>query len=258
MPHPTQLADAVAVSNAVARIGPDVFAESRPIEPIDLVAKLEELISGLAPQTHALGLEIVLRIAPLVPRHITDDPEPVLDVLERLVKLAIRQTRKGEVVLSVLPATSAATSPFEEEGDEEDQPLPPGWHPAPFHFEVRDTSPQLAGADGEEHFAEVSRLLQKMGGELSIRRTASQGRACSFELPCTPAVSPSSNRQEVGNGVRGAFVLVVDNNEMSRTVLEEILAGWGISLPCRGLRRRRSGGCSAFPYAGPSLRRPGH
>lgn len=72
-------------------------------------------------------------------------------------------------------------------------------------------------------------LVRMMGGELSLESEVGKGSTFSFEIELALAPSGTeSSESELPVDLNGVRVLVVDDNETNRRILEELLTGWGM------------------------------
>jgi two-component system sensor histidine kinase/response regulator len=194
----------------------------------DLSDVVGDATKALALRAHEKGLELGYRVAAGIPRCLVGDSLRLRQVLLNLVGNAIKFTDKGEVFVSVDAM---------EIGDPEVR----------LHFQVRDTGMGIP-ADKQrmifEAFAQAdgsstrkyegtglgltisSRLSEMMGGELWVESEAGHGSAFHFTARFERRADQISEPL-VPAKVRGAGVLVVDDNRTIRGILGEILLGWG-------------------------------
>jgi signal transduction histidine kinase/ActR/RegA family two-component response regulator len=197
-------------------------------EAIELRRFAHGVAASLEPLAQAKSIGFSVEFAPDLPGWVRVDPIRLRQVLTNILGNAIKFTVSGEVSLSV-----ARTD---------------GW----LRFEVRDTgigmSPQAA-----EHVFErfrqaddtisrrfggsglgltISRLLvEAMGGRLELESSEGAGSEFVVHLPCEEGEEPvdvrvddSSAAADPVDGVAGMRVLVVDDNEINRRVVESVLA----------------------------------
>ena len=190
----------------------------------DLVEDLTVLLSERA---HSKQLEIASHIHPGVPDEVLGDADRLRQVLANLLSNAIKFTERGEVVLRV-----------SAHGGTEERKL--------IRFEVVDTGigiepedrsrlfqafSQIDGSMTRKHggtglgLAISRRLVELMGGTLEFDSTPGKGSCFWFELPLELVGTPSEPR--IFNAER-EHVLIVDDNETNRLILEDLLESWRV------------------------------
>ncbi|MCP4750821.1 MAG: response regulator, partial [Proteobacteria bacterium] len=197
--------------------------------PFDLTELAENVCKILAVQAHAKGLELACRIAPQVHTFRLGDPTHLRQILTNLIGNAVKFTRKGEVVLEVVPEQDTAV-------------------PDRLRFCVRDTGIGIPLERRETLFEGFSqadtstsrkfggtglgltiskRLVGLMGGKIWIESEVGQGSRFIFnaELPRTDPLPTSTFAPP--NDLEGLKILVVDANATNRLVLRERLLDWG-------------------------------
>ena len=202
------------------------------LETIDfkLRSSIESALKTLAPRAHQKGLELNCSIDPDVPDALLGDPSRLRQILVNLIGNSLKFTEKGEINLGVQ----------RESGDDAVTSL---------HFFVQDTGMGIpheklshifeafTQADGSttRRFGgtglglTISRqLAHMMGGRIWVESAPGQGSTFHFTATfgnCETAGSPLPLEKAQLQGMR---VLVVDDNLTNRSILEGLLAGWGM------------------------------
>ncbi|HLH01843.1 MAG TPA: response regulator [Bryobacteraceae bacterium] len=189
---------------------------------------LDRFVRSLAIRAHQKGLELLCRIEPSVPECVMVDADRLGQVLINLLGNAIKFTEHGEIELELRAE--------------------PRDHDSLLHFSVRDTGigiSQDKQADIFEAFSQAdgsitrrfggtglgltisSRLVQLMGGRLSVESAPGAGSTFRFSISC-PVVHdrPASVAGLHENLLAGARCLVVDDNANNRKILQEMLGKW--------------------------------
>ena len=197
--------------------------------PFRLRDALGDTMKTLAIRAHEKDLELLWQTAPDVPDGLIGDAGRLRQILVNLSGNAIKFTERGEVSVSVELVSITELN-------------------ARLRFSVRDTGigiPQdkqrlifeaFSQADASTSRAyggtglglSISRqLVRLMGGDLSLNSEVGQGSTFFFEieLPLShvPADATESNLLVNLTGVR---VLVVDDNQTNRRILEVMLKSW--------------------------------
>jgi signal transduction histidine kinase/CheY-like chemotaxis protein/HPt (histidine-containing phosphotransfer) domain-containing protein len=190
----------------------------------DLVEDLTVLLSERA---HAKRLELATHIQPDVPEQVIGDPDRLRQVLANLLANAIKFTETGEVVVRVGAL-----------GGTPERLL--------VRFEVIDTGIGIAPEDYKRLFQAFSqldgsktrkyggtglglaisrKLVELMGGTLEVESTPGQGSRFWFELPLESV--GRTDEPKVFNAA-SEHVLIVDDNETNRAILEDLLDSWQV------------------------------
>jgi PAS domain S-box-containing protein len=203
--------------------------------PFSLRESVGDTMKSLALRAHDQGLELACEIRPHVPDALLGDPIRLRQVIINLVGNAIKFTERGEVVVRVeLQENPQPPSPDEvvlrfticDTG----VGIPPEKIQAIFDaFEQADSSVTRKYGGTGLGLAISTRLVALMGGDISVQ--SQLGRGSTFEFvarfglsPEEIAVAPPEKRAII----RGTPVLVVDDNETNRRILQEMLINWGL------------------------------
>jgi PAS domain S-box-containing protein len=190
---------------------------------------VEDAIRVLALRAHHKGLELACDIGPEVPKALTGDPLRLRQVVVNLVGNAIKFTDRGEVVLRVQPESLL-------DGE------------VRLHFAVTDTGIGIPAEKQKLIFEAFSQadssttrryggtglglaisqqLVELMGGRIWVEsRRAGQGSTfhftATFEVQSPAGLQPDS----IGHQLTDLPVLIVDDNETNRRILEAVLTNW--------------------------------
>lgn len=205
---------------------------------LDLEARVFEIRESLGDTMKTLGLkahakqiELAFRVAPEVPRFLCGDVGRLRQILINLVGNAIKFTSVGEVVVDVRLVTLNDTDATLEIAVRD---TGIGIEKEKFdsifrEFEQADTSTTRRFGGTGLGLAISSRLVRLFGGEISIASNVGTGSTFSFEA--TFQVAPEDVGQTQQRGVvvvGGTKVLIVDDNETNRLILQEMLTNWGM------------------------------
>ena len=196
--------------------------------PFDLRYIVESVGELVAPNAQAKGLELTCFVHPESKVKLIGDPERLRQVLVNLSSNAVKFTEKGNIDIRV-----------EAVREDEEEVL--------LRFEVLDTGigiPQdrldaifesFTQADGSttRRFGGTglglsisTRLVELMGGEIAAE--SEEGKGSTFRL-----IIPFKKQEDMGapvmirQSVRGAHILIVDDNDTNRTILNKILVSFG-------------------------------
>jgi PAS domain S-box-containing protein len=210
---------------------------------LDLIALLHSLRNMLAERASSKGLDLCLEIAPEVPQFILADAQKLRQVLLNLLSNAIKFTNRGSITLHVsieANGTGALTAT---------RPI--------LQFVVADTGVGIGSVELSTIFdafvqaqagkrstcgtglgLTISRkLLQLMGGEISVSSTLGQGSTFTFTLPVTPVSGVNVTPEEHNRFVIGLApgqphhrILVVDDRAENRLLMVRLLTQLGLEV----------------------------
>ncbi|MEA1874875.1 MAG: response regulator, partial [Bacteroidota bacterium] len=173
------------------------------------------------------GIELLLDIDHELPRFAMIDPVKLRQILANLLSNALKFTEKGEIELKA--------SLLKKEGMR-----------GQIKFSVRDTGIGISDAQKRKLFKAFSQadssttrkyggtglglviadqLAQKMGGKLEVESVQGEGSEFYFTIETELKVGEKLKEADISNIKR---CLVIDDNENNRTIMEHILAKWGI------------------------------
>ncbi|HEY3498594.1 MAG TPA: response regulator [Polyangiaceae bacterium] len=188
---------------------------------------VEDLTMLLSERAHSKDLEIAAHVQPGVPEQVLGDSDRLRQVLANLLSNAIKFTERGEVVVRI-----------GARGGTDERKL--------IRFEVVDTGIGIAPEDRSRLFQAFSqidgsmtrkyggtglglaisrKLVELMGGSLELDSIPGKGSCFWFELPLE--LAGRSSEPKVFNAAN-EHVLIVDDNETNRSILEELLDSWQV------------------------------
>ncbi len=195
--------------------------------PFSLATDVEEAVRSFAPRAHEKGLELLCDFEPGVPESVLGDPTRLRQVIVNLLSNAIKFTEHGEVGLRV-----------ELENTSEDR--------VTLHFAIHDTGIGVSAekqnlifeafsqADGSMTrkyggtglgLTIAKRLVEAMQGKVWIDSQLERG-SC-FHFTAEFGIDSAAREEPLeGNGLAGASVLIVDDNETNRRILMALLREW--------------------------------
>jgi len=196
---------------------------------------LSETLQLLSPKAHERGMEIELDIDLEMPDIRRGDPTRIRQVLTNLVSNAIKFTENGRIVVIVRPVPDAESG---------------------IHLEVQDTGIGISDEAQKRLFQPFvqadsgttrkyggtglglvicKRLVELMGGTLTMRSELGTGTSFTAMLPLAPAekVEVETSQQQVRppkDLLNGKRVLLVDDNDVNRRVAKGMLEGFQMQV----------------------------
>ena len=197
---------------------------------IDLPQLVNQTLKTLALRAHKKGLELSSRIAPDVPPMLSGDPDRVRQILVNLVGNAIKFTHQGSIVVEVRPESSGPEADaFRLRFTVRDTGI---GIPADKQRIIFDAFSQVDGSTTRQYggtglgLTITKRLVEMMGGKIWVESRLGHGSTFHFTLKLAPPENHGSARNFRRAELESLHVLIVDDNETNRTILDEMLKNW--------------------------------
>ncbi len=227
------------IGAAKLRLSPRPFRLSEIARPATLLSKT----------AHDKGLELLVRFDPALPRHVIGDQERLSQIVTNLLGNAIKFTERGQVVLDVSKDGGDLVVEVRDTGI---------GIPADRLGMVFDTFAQVDGSSTRKHegtglgLSICRSLVELMGGAITARSESGVGSVFRVCVPLEPAELPEEAPARLDR-LDGLRVLIADDNETDRMILQEIVAAWGmrprsVSSGAAALVELRTGHENAAPY----------
>lgn len=216
------------------------------LQPTDvgLSALMQSVCDTVRVKAEEKGLAFAYEPAPRLPSTVLVDGKRLRQVLLNLLSNAVKFSDAGQVTLratSVAPPGGAATVDrlrFEVE----DQGI--GMNASQLERLFQPFA-QVAEARRREGGAGLGlaisqQLVRLMGGEIQVRSQEGAGCVFSFEIdapvvvPAPEPVPAAASAAPAGQGLRGARVLVVEDNAFNRELVTDLLAEAGVMVEVAG------------------------
>lgn len=212
-----------------------VEAKRLIFETIDF--NLQETIEGslelLAETAQAKNIELAGFVLADVPIHLRGDPGRLRQVFVNLVSNAVKFTECGEVIVSVANMAETETHvDLRFEVRDTGIGIPPEVQPRMFQvFSQADSSTTRRYGGTGLGLAISKQLIEMMGGEIGFTSVANQGSTFWFtvRLEKQPEISKVPLEQA---DLANLHVLIVDDNDTNRRILEDQMQIWGIHANC--------------------------
>ena len=193
-----------------------------PLEAVEDVATL------LASRAAEKDIELIIRRRGDVPAMVNGDAGRFRQIVTNLVGNAVKFTESGHVVATVA-ACGADDGTVMLDVIVEDTGI---GIPADKLDTIFQQFSQVDGSSTRRHegtglgLAISERLARMQGGRISVSSVEGAGSTFTLSLPLTVA-SGHGRRKPLPLNVEGARILIIDDNEVNRTILLEQVTDWG-------------------------------
>jgi len=198
--------------------------------PFVLTEAIEDVAALVSAKVAEKDLELIVRVDPTLPKMMVGDVGRIRQIVTNLLSNAIRFTEKGHVYVNV-------DGQVEKNGDGDFIVL---------KFSIEDTGigiPKEQCANVFQKFSQVdtsatrkhegtglglsiaSSLVELMDGEIGVDSEVGQGSI--FWFTAKLAAHGEINQERIIPGdLSGARILIIDDNEVNRSILAEQMATW--------------------------------
>ena len=210
--------------------------------PVNLPQIIGDTLGLIEERARAKNLALRFQRAPTLPESCITDPLRVGQILLNLLSNAIKFTAQGSVILAARREDDSLVFEVSDTGIgmSEEQVAKVF---APFEQADNSTTRKFGGTG--LGLAITQRIVALMGGSLRVHSRPGDGSTFEVRLPCVPVDLPAAPAdaavtplamEEQGTRLAGLRVLVAEDNEVNRMVLEELLAEEGaeVFLTCNG------------------------
>jgi signal transduction histidine kinase/DNA-binding response OmpR family regulator/HPt (histidine-containing phosphotransfer) domain-containing protein len=203
--------------------------------------ELAKTIKALAVKADEKKLELLLHIPTSMPDSWRGDARRVQQVIINLVGNAIKFTERGEIAVRVRIEPAEAAPPKADGPPSDSSPpaqflyfsvadtgigIPPNKLGRIFHkFAQADTSITRKFGGTGLGLSISRRLVELMGGSIWVESQEGKGSTFHFIVKLQPGSGPTPH-VSAPETLHGLRVFVVDNNQSSRAILEEMLRSW--------------------------------
>lgn len=198
-------------------------------EPFDLRATIEDIASLLSLRVEEKGLEMLVRIQPDLNFGFIGDPGRVRQVITNLVGNAVKFTESGHVLIEISGRSRGEVADIEIAVSDTGCGIPDEKLQAIFEeFEQVDGSAARQYDGAGLGLAISKRMVEAMGGEVSVKSTFGEGSVFTMRLPLRIDESKVWNVGAPAGFFEAKRALIVDDNDVNRKILTEQLASWGL------------------------------
>ncbi len=202
------------------------------LQPFRLAEAIQDVAVLVSTKVHEKDLELAVRIQPDLPEVFVGDVGRVRQIITNLVGNAVKFTDSGHVLIDVSGTLVADDNMHDNRAallikvEDTGIGIPPDKINQVFDkFSQVDSSSTRAHEGTGLGLTIVKRLVEKMGGEIGVESKPAIGSTFWFTLPLVVR-DAGTRRRRAPVDVSGARVLVIDDNEVNRSILLEQLGSW--------------------------------
>ena len=213
--------------------------ETTDFRPGEVLEKVASLLGGRAQEK---SLELAFTLDPAIPHLLRGDPHRLEQILINLVGNAVKFTERGEI------AVSASLREADGQGvsllftvRDHGIGISPEQRSRLFQtFSQADTSTTRKFGGTGLGLAICKQLAELMGGSIWVESEPGKGSTFGFTLPfgrapeASPSWTPSSHPPPSLDSLRGARVLLAEDNELNRQLAKELLEAEGLTVTLAG------------------------
>jgi PAS domain S-box-containing protein len=195
--------------------------------PFDFQLLTEEVADLMAVRAHDTGIELLLRYGADLPRHVLGDPGRVRQVFFNLLSNAVKFTPQGHVLVTVEKDEETAQHvAYRIQIEDTGIGIPSDKLDYIFNkFTQADSSTTRKFGGTGLGLTICKQLVQMMGGEIGVESMEGKGSTFWFTLSLAKDENATVAPVPVSLGVlRGAHIVLVDDNAAARLVVQEQLA----------------------------------
>ena len=199
-------------------------------QPFSLRDCVGQTLQTLGCRAGGKGLELLCHVAPEIPDILVGDAGRLGQIVVNLVGNAIKFTEQGEVEVDVACQSSGEDSiclhlSVRDTGIG----IPPDRQQAIFEsFRQADASTNRRFGGTGLGLAISTQLVEMMNGRIWVESEV--GKGATFHFTVCFGVHDQQPPSVVAEVLQGISVLVVDDNATNRSILDEMLRSWGLSV----------------------------
>lgn len=200
--------------------------EAVPVNMRQLAGSLEEQYRSLAEQK---GLAFTMKFCDALPEWVVGDHLRIRQILANLLSNAIKFTSQGAVDCSICMEPEAGEEPVLLCVKVKDSGIGiPADKIGQLFQAFHQLDPGISRKFGGTGLglAIVHSLLEIMGGSISVESKEGEGSCFKILMPFTKTAAPDEIFSQLLS-VTPLSVLVVEDNQFNRLLLEDVLTGWG-------------------------------
>ncbi|MGI9383387.1 MAG: PAS-domain containing protein [Methyloligellaceae bacterium] len=198
-------------------------------KPFDLRVAIEDVATMVSSQAAEKGVEVLVRFKPDTPQDVCADAGRIRQIVTNLLGNAVKFTDTGHVLVEVDGRREGKQAELVLSVVDTGIGIPHEKLESVFETfqQVDNSSTRQYGGTGLG-LAISKRIVKALGGEIGVESEVDRGSRFWVKLSLPLAPAPKRTTPEAFGNLEGLRVLVVDDNDVNRRILEEQLAGWSL------------------------------
>ncbi|MEM7425103.1 MAG: response regulator [Pseudomonadota bacterium] len=195
-------------------------------EPFELKTVVEEVTTLISSSAAEKDLEIIVRLAPGLPRKVIGDAGRLRQIITNLLTNAVKFTEEGHVLVDVGGTVGAEKLRLDVRIQDTGMGIP-----ADKCETIFEKFSQVDGSATRKHegtglgLSIAASLVDLMDGEIGVDSSLGRGSTFWFNVRL-PIEEAGAEVSEVPEDLVGSRILVVDDNDVNRAILQEQMTGW--------------------------------
>jgi signal transduction histidine kinase/DNA-binding response OmpR family regulator len=195
--------------------------------PFKLAEAIEDVVTLMSAKVDEKDLEMAVRIQPDLPEMYLGDVGRIRQIVTNLVGNAVKFTEHGHVLVDVSGTVADGKAALQIRIEDTGIGIRPDQV-----TQIFEKFSQIDGSSTRKHegtglgLTIGKMLVDKMGGEIGVESVLGEGSTFWFTLPLA-VHGEAKVSKPVPVDVSGARVLIIDDNEVNRSILLEQAGSWG-------------------------------
>lgn len=199
-------------------------------EPFNLRASIEDVAALLILPVEEKKLELMLRYEPGLDNHFVGDPGRLRQLVTNLLGNAVKFTERGHILVDISGQRRGEITDVTITVADTGCGIPKEKLQSIFEeFEQVDSSAARRHDGAGLGLAISKRMVEAMGGEISVESVVGQGSQFHIRLPLAIDAEHETESIAAPPAFEGLRAVIVDNNSVSRSILQEQLESWGLN-----------------------------
>lgn len=222
--------------------------------PFNVRTAIEDVAMLLGCGAREKGIELVVRYHPSVPPYVIGDAGRIRQAVTNLVGNAIKFTHEGYVLLDVTSVNNGAAAKIKIAVEDTGIGIPEEKLNSIFDEFTQAESSTTRKYGGTGLGLSITRsLIHAMGGEIDVSSTHGKGSIFSFTIELPISEEGIDELHNESADLTGKKILIVDDFEVNRNILNEQLSYWGAAPTVAasgedGLAKLRQANLEGEPY----------